>query len=53
MFTPGMTDDQIKPKMTDDQIDQWINEARKMYAAGEFPEWQIKRIERMPGWSWK
>ena len=32
--------------------DQRIIEWRRAYAAGTLAAWQIKRIEKIPGWSW-
>lgn len=25
---------------------------RRLYAAGELSKWQIKRLEKIPGWAW-
>jgi hypothetical protein len=37
---------------TDFATEEMIAEWRRLYAAGALPAWQIKRIERVPGWSW-
>lgn len=48
-------DTPVPPKTTlksDEEIVQWIAEKRKLYAAGELPNHQIRRIDQIPGWSW-
>lgn len=37
---------------TESEIEAWIGRHRRLYAAGELPEWKIKRLEKIPGWSW-
>ena len=39
-------------KMTRNQCEDFIREMREKYAAGELPEWQIKRLNQIEGWTW-
>lgn len=34
------------------KLEEWISEQRRLYAAGELSEWQIKRLEKIRGWTW-
>lgn len=36
----------------DEKIVAWIAKARKQYAAGDLQPYQIRRLEKVPGWSW-
>ncbi|MGH9770554.1 MAG: hypothetical protein ACRD4Q_02455 [Candidatus Acidiferrales bacterium] len=37
----------------DEEIEVRIEDWRKQYRAGTLPDWQRKRIERIPGWTWE
>lgn len=43
----------MAPQNCDDEvIEKFVEEQRRLYAAGELAQWKIDRLERTPGWSW-
>jgi hypothetical protein len=39
------------PKHQD--VEAFIAHQRKRYAEGTLPAWKVKRLEAIPGWSWR
>ena len=43
----------MAPQNCDDEvIERFVEQQRRLYAAGKLAHWKIKRLERIPGWSW-
>jgi hypothetical protein len=38
--------------MSDEQCELWIEAARNLYHLGKLRRWQIRRLEKIPGWIW-
>jgi hypothetical protein len=49
----GMAARKAIARMTDKEVEKWIKAQQKLYAAGELPQWKIKRLEAIEGWTWK
>ena len=47
-----MTCNPAPTNMSDEQIQQWIEAVRNLYHTAKLRSWQIKRLEKIPGWTW-
>ena len=39
-------------KATDQQLESWMDENRRLYAAGKLPSWKVRMVEQIKGWEW-
>lgn len=37
---------------SDADMEAWVAEQRRLYAAGQLPQWKVRRLEQIPGWTW-
>lgn len=47
-----MTCNPAPTSMSDEQIQRWIEAVRNLYHMGKLRSWQIKQLEKVPGWTW-